>query len=38
VFNVADSAIVVGVALLALNALSPNQAGEQSAHLGDASR
>jgi signal peptidase II len=36
VFNVADSAIVVGVALLALNALSP--AGtEESARAGDAS-
>ena len=31
VFNVADSAIVVGVALLALNALSPNAAGDQAA-------
>ena len=28
VFNVADSAIVIGVALLALNALSPDRAGE----------
>jgi signal peptidase II len=37
VFNVADSAIVVGVALLALNALSPSPA-EQSASAGDASR
>src|SRR5687767_9536061 len=31
VFNVADSAIVVGVALLALNALSPNAAGDTAA-------
>jgi signal peptidase II len=38
VFNVADSAIVVGVALLALNALTPNQAGDQPARVGDASR
>ena len=30
VFNVADSAIVVGVALLALNALSPTPAADQS--------
>ena len=37
VFNVADSAIVVGVALLALNALSPNPA-DHPAHLGDAPR
>ena len=37
VFNVADSAIVVGVALLALNALVPNQS-EQSARAEDASR
>src|SRR5690242_16692943 len=29
VFNVADSAIVVGVALLALNALSPSSAADQ---------
>jgi signal peptidase II len=36
VFNVADSAIVVGVALLALNALSP-AATEESAKAGDAS-
>jgi signal peptidase II len=35
VFNVADSAIVVGVALLALNALSPNT-GEESARATDA--
>ncbi len=38
VFNVADSAIVVGVALLAFNALSPNTAGERAAHPGDANR
>jgi signal peptidase II len=37
VFNVADSAIVVGVALLALNALSPNPA-DHPAHVGDAPR
>lgn len=36
VFNVADSAIVVGVALLALNALVPNPRTE-SPHAGDAS-
>ena len=36
VFNVADSAIVIGVALLALNALSPTPA-EQSSRAGDAS-
>jgi signal peptidase II len=36
VFNVADSAIVVGVALLALNALSPAP-NEESARAGDAS-
>jgi signal peptidase II len=36
VFNVADSAIVVGVALLALNALSTS-ANEESARAGDAS-
>jgi signal peptidase II len=36
VFNVADSAIVVGVALLALNALS-TPANEESARAGDAS-
>jgi signal peptidase II len=36
VFNVADSAIVVGVALLALNALS-TPANEESAPAGDAS-
>jgi signal peptidase II len=37
VFNVADSAIVVGVALLALNALSPSQASDESSRAGDAS-
>jgi signal peptidase II len=37
VFNVADSAIVVGVALLALNALSTSSSTEESAHAGDAS-
>jgi signal peptidase II len=31
VFNVADSAIVIGVALLALNALSPEAAADQTA-------
>ena len=36
VFNVADSAIVVGVALLALNALAPAP-HEQTSHVGDAS-
>jgi signal peptidase II len=36
VFNVADSAIVIGVALLALNALAPSPS-EQSASAGDAS-
>ena len=36
VFNVADSAIVIGVALLALNAFAPS-AEEQSARTGDAS-
>ena len=36
VFNVADSAIVVGVALLALNALSPAP-HEETSHVGDAS-
>jgi signal peptidase II len=36
VFNVADSAIVIGVALLALNALSPT-ANEQTPRIGDAS-
>ena len=36
VFNVADSAIVIGVALLALNALAPTPA-EQSPRAGDAS-
>jgi signal peptidase II len=35
VFNVADSAIVVGVALMALNALQPNSS--QEVHTGDAS-
>jgi signal peptidase II len=39
VFNVADSAIVVGVALLALNALSPTPTtNEEPANAGDASR
>jgi len=38
VFNVADSAIVVGVALLAFNALTPNPAADHSAAAGDASR
>jgi signal peptidase II len=37
VFNVADSAIVVGVALLALNALSPSTAGEETTRVGDPS-
>ncbi|MCA1644979.1 MAG: signal peptidase II [Chloroflexi bacterium] len=38
VFNVADSAIVVGVALLALNALSPAATtGEETTRVGDAS-
>jgi signal peptidase II len=36
VFNVADSAIVIGVALLALNALA-QPASEESSHTGDAS-
>lgn len=36
VFNVADSAIVLGVALLALNALSPT-ADQQASNAGDAS-
>jgi signal peptidase II len=36
VFNAADSAIVVGVALLAFNALSPSNS-EQAARTGDAS-
>jgi signal peptidase II len=36
VFNVADSAIVIGVALLALNALSPAPT-EESSYSGDAS-
>ena len=39
VFNVADSAIVVGVALLALNAFAPTPAARgESANAGDASR
>jgi signal peptidase II len=37
VFNVADSAIVVGVALLALNALSPSPADQHASNAGDAS-
>jgi signal peptidase II len=37
VFNVADSAIVVGVALLALNALSQSTTGEETTRVGDAS-
>ena len=38
VFNVADSAIVIGVALLALNALAPSAADEPaSTSVGDAS-
>ncbi len=37
VFNVADSAIVIGVALLALNALAPSASPEQSVRAGDAS-
>jgi signal peptidase II len=36
VFNVADSAIVIGVALLALNALSPTPAEQQASNPGDA--
>jgi signal peptidase II len=36
VFNVADSAIVIGVALLALNALSPTPADRQASNSGDA--
>ena len=36
VFNVADSAIVIGVCLLALNALSPSS-NEETARTGDAS-
>ncbi len=36
VFNVADSAIVIGVALLALNALSPTPADQQASNAGDA--
>ena len=35
VFNVADSAIVIGVALLALNALSPTPADQQASSPGD---
>jgi signal peptidase II len=38
VFNVADSAIVIGVALLALNALSPTPADQQASNAGDAGR
>jgi signal peptidase II len=37
VFNVADSAIVIGVALLALNALAPSSADQQASNPGDAS-
>ena len=37
VFNVADSAIVVGVALLALNALSTPTPSEETTRAGDAS-
>jgi lipoprotein signal peptidase len=37
VFNVADSAIVVGVALLALNALTTPTASEETTHAGDPS-
>jgi lipoprotein signal peptidase len=37
VFNVADSAIVIGVALLALNALSPSPVDRQASNPGDAS-
>jgi signal peptidase II len=36
VFNVADSAIVIGVGLLALNALLPTAANEEAASTGDA--
>jgi len=36
VFNVADSAIVLGVALLALNALAPSAADQQASNPGDA--
>ncbi len=36
VFNVADSAIVVGVALLALNALTTPTASEETTRAGDA--
>jgi len=36
VFNVADSAIVIGVALLALNALQPTPADQQASNPGDA--
>ena len=38
VFNVADSAIVIGVALLALNALSPSTTAEETTRVGDAHR
>ena len=37
VFNVADSAIVVGVALLALNALAPATASEETTRVADSS-
>jgi signal peptidase II len=37
VFNVADSAIVVGVALLALNALSPSPSVQEATHAGGTS-
>lgn len=37
VFNVADSAIVVGVALLALNALAPAATNEETTPIGDTS-
>src|SRR3979409_710976 len=36
VFNVADSAIVVGVVLLALNALSPSTTGEETTRVSNA--
>jgi lipoprotein signal peptidase len=36
VFNVADSAIVIGVALLALNALAPSGTGEAARRPRDA--